>query len=128
MIVDTSAVVAIVLEEPGYEVMLQKLLAARSKGIGTPTLLEACLVLAPRMRPGSVQVLDGFLRRLHVEPIAFTESHWRAAAEASLRFGKGRHPAALNFGDCLTYAVAKVAGMPLLFIGRDFAQTDLTPA
>ncbi len=93
MIVDTSAVVAIVLEEQGYELVLQKLLTARSRAIGTPTLLEAC-----------------------------------AAAEANLRFGKGRHPAALNFGDCMTYAVAKVANMPLLFIGGDFGQTDLTAA
>lgn len=128
MIVDTSAVVAIVLEEPGHEIVLQKLLTARSRAIGTPTLLEACLVLAPRMRPGAVQVLDGFIRRFRLTPIPFTEAHWRAATDASLRFGKGRHPAALNFGDCLTYAVAKIANMPLLFIGGDFSQTDLTAA
>ena len=128
MIVDTSAVVAIVLEEPGHDIVLQKLLASRSRAIGTPTLLEACLVLAPRMNPGAIAVLDGFIRRFRLTPIPFTEAHWRAAAEASLRFGKGRHPAALNFGDCLTYAVAKVANKPLLFIGGDFGQTDLTAA
>ena len=60
--------------------------------------------------------------------IPFTAAHGRVSREAFLRFGRGRHPAALNFGDCLTYAVAKLAEMPLLFIGEDFAQTDLVAA
>jgi ribonuclease VapC len=60
--------------------------------------------------------------------IPFTEDHWRLAVEAYVRFGKGRHAAALNFGDCLTYAIARLAEQPLLFVGGDFAKTDLTPA
>ncbi len=62
------------------------------------------------------------------EIVPFEAAHARAAREAFDRFGRGRHPAALNFGDCLTYATARVAGMPLLFVGDDFARTDLEPA
>jgi ribonuclease VapC len=60
--------------------------------------------------------------------VAFGEPHWRAALEAFRRFGKGRHPAGLNFGDCLSYAVARVAGHPLLFVGNDFSCTDIEVA
>ena len=70
----------------------------------------------------------GSCRRPRLTVIPFTEDHWRVAVEAYTRFGKGRHAAALNFGDCLTYAVARLAERPLLFVGGDFAKTDLPPA
>jgi len=68
------------------------------------------------------------VRRLAVQLVPFTAEHSDAAIDAFVRYGKGRHPAALNFGDCQSYAVAVVAGMPLLFTGNDFARTDISPA
>ena len=76
------------------------------------------------MRP----LLMPFLRDIGAEVVAFHEQHLEAATTAFLRFGRGRHPAALNFGDCMSYAVASVAGMPLLFTGEDFARTDIARA
>jgi ribonuclease VapC len=72
--------------------------------------------------------LSRFLREMEVEVIPFTAEHYEVAVDAFERFGKGRHPAALNFGDCLTYAVARLSGLPLLFTGEDFARTDLRPS
>ena len=60
--------------------------------------------------------------------VSFSEAHWREASDAFARYGKGRHPASLNFGDCMSYAVAKLSGAPLLFVGTDFAQTDIVSA
>jgi ribonuclease VapC len=73
-------------------------------------------------------VLFAFLRRLEAEVVPFNQEHLDAAATAFIRFGRGRHPAALNFGDCMTYAIASVAGMPLLFAGEDFGRTDIARA
>jgi ribonuclease VapC len=70
-------------------------------------------------------LLASFLQEFEISILPFGVFHWEEASEAFRRFGKGRHPAALNFGDCLTYATAKLAGRPLLFIGNDFSQTDL---
>ena len=73
-------------------------------------------------------MLAASLRRMGVSVVSFTEDHFHQALDAFIRFGKGRHPAALNFGDCMSYAVARVAGMPLLYTGKDFSKTDITPA
>jgi ribonuclease VapC len=73
-------------------------------------------------------LLARFLDELRVTTVPFAEPHWREALDAFLRFGKGRHQAALNLGDCLTYAIAKVAGLPLLFVGDDFDRTDIERA
>jgi ribonuclease VapC len=73
-------------------------------------------------------MLERFVHQFDLTPVPFGEAHWRAAAEAFRRFGRGRHPAALNFGDCLTYAVAKLADRPLLATGGDFVRTDLKMA
>ena len=86
------------------------------------------MVLDSRLGEDPRPLLVGFLRRLDAEVVALREEHWEVAVEAFLRYGKGRHPAGLNFGDCLAYAVSKVAGMPLLFTGQDFAKTDVTAA
>lgn len=128
MILDTSAVVAIALREPGYEELVAKLRAASTLGIGTPTLTEAGLVLSARLGVEPQSLLDRFLRDFGVVPVVFGEQHWREALEAFRRFGKGRHPAALNFGDCLSYAAARLAGHPLLFVGNDFSRTDIEVA
>jgi ribonuclease VapC len=128
VILDTSAIVAIALREPGHEELVAKLRAASTLGIGTPTLTETGMVLSSRLGVEPQAVLDRFLRDFGVVPVAFGELHWREALEAFRRFGKGRHPAALNFGDCLSYATAKVANHPLLFVGNDFARTDIEAA
>ena len=96
--------------------------------VGVPTLLEAELVLTTRLGQDARPLLFAFVRRLETDVVAFNEEHLDAAIAAFLRFGRGRHSAGLNFGDCMSYAVAAVAGMPLLFTGEDFTQTDITRA
>jgi ribonuclease VapC len=86
------------------------------------------MVLSRRRGQDARPWLRGFLRSARAEAVTFTEEHLDAAIDAFLRFGKGRHRAALNFGDCMAYAVAAVAGMPLLYTGNDFAQTDVAAA
>ena len=128
MILDSSVLIAIVLREPGYEELLDKLRSTDTLGIGTPTLTEAGMVLSARLGVEPQALLDRFLRDFGIVPVAFGETHWREALEAFRRFGKGRHAAALNFGDCLSYAVARLAGHPLLFVGNDFSRTDIEAA
>ncbi|HQE92855.1 MAG TPA: type II toxin-antitoxin system VapC family toxin [Anaerolineae bacterium] len=125
MIVDTSAIVAIFFKESGYEGLLQKLGRAHAVGIGAPTLVECGIVLSARLGRDARGMLSRFLAENDAFIIPFTDAHYSTAVTAWLKFGKGRHPAALNFGDCLTYAVAKLAGGPLLCVGDDFSQTDL---
>lgn len=125
MIVDSSALVAITFREPGHEQLVEKVTGAASAGIGTPTLAETGLVLGWRLRQDPRDLQVRLLNELGIDEVPFGEAHWREAVGAYLRFGKGRHKAQLNFGDCLTYAVARLAGEPLLFTGNDFTQTDL---
>lgn len=128
MILDTSVLVAIALREPGFESLVDRLRSASTIGIGTPTLVEAGMVLSVRLGVEPQALLDRFLRDFGVTPVTFGEQHWREALEAFRRFGKGRHPAALNFGDCLSYAAARLADRPLLFVGDDFPRTDIPAA
>ena len=86
------------------------------------------IVLTARLGLLGEPLLTAFVREAGLTVVAFTEEHWRIASDAFARFGKGRHAAALNFGDCLTYALASTSGEPLLCLGNDFAQTDLTLA
>jgi len=128
VIVDSSALLALVFREPGFERVLAASSEAEWLGMGAPTLAETAIVLTARLDEQARPVLALMLEELELEIVPFEPVHARAAREAFRRFGKGRHPAGLDFGDCLTYAVAKVAGRPLLFVGADFAQTDLEPA
>ena len=128
MILDTSAILAVLFREPGHERLIEKLLAAGRRGVGTPTLAETGLVLAGRLEGDAEVLLSGFVRQFEILPVPFGDRHWRAAVEAFRRFGKGRHPAALNFGDCLSYATARLADRPLLYVGDDFSRTDLEAA
>lgn len=125
MIVDTSVLLAIVFREPGYEHLIRELTHADAVAAGTPTLAETGIVLASRLGSAADGMLERMLDEFGVQEIPFGEIHWREAVDAFRRFGKGRHPAALNFGDCLTYATARLAGEPLRFVGADFTQTDL---
>jgi ribonuclease VapC len=85
-------------------------------------------VLAGRRRAPAAGEVEGLVRELAITVVQFGEAEWRMAIDASWRFGRGRHKAALNFGDCLAYASAAVAGDALLFVGSDFTHTDITPA
>ncbi len=125
MILDTSAVLAILFREASFAGLVDKLLAADTVGIGAPTLVEASLVLTGKLDRDPRVLLGWFLQEFRVETVPFGEAHWRVAMDAFRRFGKGRHPAALNFGDCLSYATARLAASPLLATGNDFARTDL---
>lgn len=128
MILDSSALVAIILGESNHAELLAKIEAAPGIAIGAPTLVETLIVLTARLRGEPTLALKELLRASEAEVIPFNEDHGRSALTAYLRFGKGRHPAALNFGDCLSYATAAVARQPLLFVGGDFSQTDIEPA
>jgi ribonuclease VapC len=128
MVLGSSALVAVILAEPGGDKLLAKIKTATPVGLGAPTLVETLMVLARRLDGDPRPLVGDLLRELEVEVIPFTEEHSRVALEAYLQFGKGRHRAGLNFGDCLAYATAKIAGQPLLFVGRDFSQTDLACA
>jgi ribonuclease VapC len=116
------------MEEPGQEQLVAKLENAASVGICAPTLFEAEMVMIRRFGELGRQLTAEFLDTFGVELTPFGGSHLRVAIEAYLRYGKGRHPAKLNYGDCMSYAAACVAGQPLLYIGNDFAQTDVEAA
>jgi ribonuclease VapC len=125
MILDSSAVIAILLREPGFEVLFDKLSGATQSGIGVPTLAETSIVLSARLKGDARGLVARFLTEASVDTIPFGDVHFGSAVDAWLTYGKGRHAAGLNFGDCLAYATARVAGRPLLCVGQEFAQTDL---
>jgi ribonuclease VapC len=126
VIVDSSAVLAILLQEPGWQPLVERIADEHgAAGIGAPTLVETGIVLSARLGATGKSLLARFVQESAILEVAFTAAHWPVAIDAFLRYGKGRHPAALNFGDCLTYATAAVAGEPLLCVGDDFTKTDL---
>lgn len=128
MIVDSSAILAVVFREDGYEALLDRIQDADAVLAGAPTLAETSIVLTARLGDDAGGMLERIIDELGIDEVPFGELHWREAGDAFRRFGKGRHPAALNFGDCLTYAIASLSGEPLLFVGEDFARTDLDRA
>ncbi len=128
MTLDSSALVAILFSESGSLDLVDRILDAESVRIGAPTLVEATMVFAAR-RPGkSTAEVDELIRELGVTVVPFGEAERHAAMAAFQQFGRGRHQASLNFGDCLAYATAAVARDSLLFVGNDFHHTDIKPA
>jgi len=125
MILDSSAIVAILLEEQEIGSLLTKMNRASYRAVSGPILVESALVLTGRLKGDATAVLSEFLQEFEVSLVPFGDAQWREAANAFKLFGKGRHPAGLNLGDCMAYATAKIAGLPLLFIGNDFPKTDL---
>lgn len=125
MILDSSAIVAVLLREPGHERLIDRLAEDPQPLVGAPTLVETGMVLAARLGPSGETILASFVQTQDILAISFDEAHWSIAVQAFLRYGKGRHPAALNFGDCLTYAIARRAQEPLLCVGDDFSKTDI---
>ncbi len=117
MILDSSALVAIFTQESGHEGLIDAVAEAPAAGVGA--------VLSVRMRLDARPLLARFLHDFGIIVVPFGEDHWREALDAFNRFGKGRHPAGLNLGDCFSYAVASLAEQPLLCIGDDFRKTGL---
>ena len=126
MVIDTSAILAWLKNEPERERIVTALEAHSVCRISAVSLLEAHIVLRAREHPTMLEKLQRFLEEIGVVVMPFDEGQARLADTAFLRYGKGRnHPAQLNFGDCAVYALAKLLNEPLLFVGNDFAQTDI---
>lgn len=128
MIVDTSAVIAILFAERDAKTYAQAIANAGSCRMSAATLVEASIVIDAQTKYAGSRQLDAFIRRagIAIEPV--TVEHAHIARQAYADFGKGRHPAALNYGDCFSYALAKATGEPLLFKGADFRRTDIAAA
>lgn len=127
MVVDSSAVIAIALREPGYEQFPLFIRNDNLKYISVASILE-CTVVMTRKPTASEAALDRLLQELDLRPVEVSFEQLTAARQAYRKYGKGIHPAALNFGDCFSYALAKISEEPLLFKGNDFSQTDITSA
>lgn len=125
MVIDSSAILAILLREPEAAAFAQAIELASVRLISAATLLEAAMVLESRKGAEGARALDLLVYRSGAEIVAFDAAQAEVARKAWRQFGKGRHPAALNFGDCFAYALAQVTGQPLLHKGNDFALTDL---
>lgn len=132
MVLDSSAVIAILAGEPPAARLVAALERALSGHdavrISTGTLLEAGIVAEARWGEAGGRELDALLTRLDAQTIAVTAEQTEHARDAFRRFGKGRHPAGLNFGDCFAYALAVTLNEPLLFVGDDFSRTDVLVA
>ena len=128
MVIDSSALCAILLKEPERDAFVAALALAEVRLVGVPNALEAAIVLLARKGPAGVRELDLLMHSAQVDLVPFNGDHLVLAREAYERYGKGRHAAQLNFGDCCAYATARLAGEPLLFKGDDFTQTDLERA
>jgi ribonuclease VapC len=126
MIIDTSAVIAILFDEEDAEIYAKAILGADSCRISAATFIEAAIVVEALTKNNGGRQLDAFMRRagIAIEPVTEEQAH--IARQAFIDFGKGRHPAGLNYGDCFSYALAKATREPLLFKGKDFAKTDLS--
>lgn len=128
MVIDTSAIVALLFDESDAELYEAAVAGADSACISTATVLECSLVMESRYGVVGASKLDTLLADQGIEIVPFDADQLTLARAAFRRFGRGRHPAALNYGDCFSYALAKVRGLPLLFKGADFAQTDIESA
>lgn len=128
MVIDTSAIVAILQQEPETTQLVAKLEDEPLRRISAATVVETGIVMFARFGEHGEREVDLFIQRLKIDIIAVTSEHAEIAREAYRRFGKGRHRAGLNFGDCFSYALAVALNEPLLFVGNDFSNTDLRAA
>lgn len=125
MIIDTSAIVAVLFNEDDADTYARAITHAESCRVSAATFVEVSIVIAAQTKSTGGSQLDAFFRRagIIIEPVTEEQAH--IARQAFTDFGKGRHAAGLNYGDCFSYALAKSTGEPLLFKGRDFAKTDV---
>lgn len=128
LVVDTSTLMALLFMKDDARRYAEALQAASALSVSAPTWVESMQVATARRGQVGQDGLQELLDRLGVEIVAFDVGMARLAHEAWLRFGKGRHPAGLNYGDCFAYALAMQLGAPLLFKGEDFARTDVASA
>ena len=128
IVVDTSAIIAVLYREPGFDRFVRAIAEAESCFLSAVGYFEAAMVLIGRSEPEAAIELDSFVERSAIELVPFDDEQAKQARDAFIRFGKGRHPARLNFGDCVSYALAQVRGLPLLYKGEDFAKTDVISA
>jgi ribonuclease VapC len=128
MILDTSALAAILFGEPEAVRYIQLIHDADHCLISVPNFVELSIVIEGQIGPDAGRQCDVFFRRAGIIIEPFTVEHGHLARQAFLDFGKGRHPAGLNFGDCFAYALAKATGEALLFKGQDFSKTDIKAA
>ncbi len=125
MVVDTSALIAILLGEPETESFVLALAGDPKRMISAFNALESGIVIEARKGEAGGRELDLFLHRARIEIIALNSDQVEIGLSAWRKYGKGNHPAGLNIGDCCAYALAKYSGEPLLFKGKDFSQTDI---
>jgi ribonuclease VapC len=125
MVIDTSAIIAVLLNEPPADGIAQAIEARSPRLLSAANLLEASTVIDSRKGEGGGRELDLLLYRAAIEIVAVDQDQAEIARAAWRRYGKGRHPAGLNYGDCFAYALAKARRLPLLFLGDDFSQTDI---
>ena len=128
MILDTSALIAILFGEADAETYANAMSAAETCRLSAASFVEVAIVVEAQTKGRGSHAVDTLLRRANVVIEPVTEEHAHLAREAYAQFGKGRHRAGLNLGDCFSYALAKASGEPLLFKGNDFRKTDITPA
>jgi len=128
MIVDTSALIAILIDEPDSAAYIEAISHADCCSISAGNFLELSIALEGQLGSDGLRQCDSLFRlvKINIEPVTLEQAH--LARQAFHDFGKGRHAAGLNFGDCFAYALAKAAGEPLLFKGDDFAKTDIVSA
>ncbi len=125
MVIDTSALIGVLLGEPEAEALARAIARAPKRLVSVFTALETSIVIEAKKGEAGGRELDLLLHRSHIEIIVMNEEQLELARLAWRTYGKGRHPAGLNIGDCCSYALAKHSGEPLLFKGDDFAQTDI---
>lgn len=125
MVLDSSALMALLLREPEAGAFLTLIEHDPVRLVSTATILETSMVASGRLEGDSQTELRAMLRALQVQVVPFTEDQLEMAMSAFRRFGKGHHAAGLNFGDCFSYALAASTGEPLLFKGNDFSRTDI---
>ena len=128
MVIDTSALLAILQDEPARRRFNERIESDPRRLLSAATLLETGIVLECRGGEAAGRELDLLLHRARIEVVPVDSDQVEIARAAFRLYGKGRHPAALNFGDCFSYALAMATGEPLLFKGEDFARTDVAPA
>lgn len=128
MVIDTSALVAVLFDEPDRDELVRTIVAARRRLISSATLVEASIIVESRRGEVAGRELDLFLHRAMVQTVAVDDEQAQLARAAWRHYGKGRHPAGLNFGDLFAYALARASGEELLFKGDDFAKTDIVAA
>lgn len=128
MVLDTSALLAILLNEPERRRFNEALEEAESRLISVPTFVETAIVIESRYGSAGLRDLELLIERAGIELVPVDPQQGRIAQQAYSRFGKGRHEAGLNFGDCFSYALARALGQPLLFKGADFSKTDVMVA